>query len=74
MTREAEELLEVAAKLPAEERARLAVRLLDSIAAPAGTEAIADAQCSESRSRLDAAREGALEIVDDADAMRMIAG
>lgn len=72
MTRKAEELLEVAATLPAEERAALVVRLLDSIAA--ADDDVAEAQRSESRARLDAARGGALDVVDDDDAMRMIAG
>lgn len=73
MTREAEEILAIAEKLSVEERARLAVRLLDSIAAPDEHTEIAEAQRAESRSRLDAARAGELEIVDDEDAMRMIA-
>lgn len=72
MTREAEELLEAAATLPAAERAALVVRLLDSIAAP--EDDVAEAQRSESRARLDAARGGELDLLDDDDAMRMIAG
>lgn len=72
MTREAEKLLEVAATLPPAERAALVVRLLDSIAAPEHD--VAAAQRSESRARLDAARDGAIDLVDDDDAMRMIAG
>ena len=72
MTREAEKLLEVAAKLPAEDRAKLAVRLLDSIAAPAEQTNIAEAQRTESRSRLDSVRSGEIELVDDEDARRMI--
>jgi putative addiction module component (TIGR02574 family) len=73
MTREAEEILAIAEKLSVEERARLAMRLLDSIAAPDERTEIAEAQRAESRSRLDAARAGELEVVDDEDAMRMIA-
>lgn len=72
MTREAEKLLEVAATLPPAERAALAVRLLDSIAAP--DDDVAAAQRSESRARLDAARDGAIDLVDEDDAIRMIAG
>lgn len=73
MARDAEKLLEVAAKLSAEDRARLAVRLLDSIAPLNEQTEIADAQQVESRSRLEAARAGELDSVDDEDAMRMIA-
>lgn len=73
MTREAEKILEVAAKLSVEDRARLAVRLLDSIAAPQEQTEAAEAQRLESRSRLEAARAGEIESVDDEDAMRMIA-
>ncbi len=72
MTREAEELLEVAVRLPAKERAKLVVRLLDSIADPEANDVV-EAQRSESRVRLDAARRGEIELVDDDDAMRMIA-
>lgn len=72
MTREAEKLLEVAATLLPAERAALVVRLLDSIAAP--DDDVAAAQRSESRARLDAAHDGAIDLVDDDDAMRMIAG
>jgi len=72
MTREAEELLEAATNLPAAERAALVVRLLDSIAAP--EDDVAEAQRSESRARLDAARGGEIDLLDDDDAMRMIAG
>jgi putative addiction module component (TIGR02574 family) len=72
MTREAEELLEAAQNLPAAERAALVVRLLDSIAAP--EDDVAEAQRSESRARLDAALGGEIDILDDDDAMRMIAG
>jgi putative addiction module component (TIGR02574 family) len=72
MTREAEKLLEVAATLPAEDRAALVVRLLDSIAGPADD--VAEAQRSESRERLDAVHDGELELLEDDDAMRMIAG
>jgi putative addiction module component (TIGR02574 family) len=72
MTREAEKLLEAAATLPPAERAALVVRLLDSIAAP--DDDVAAAQRSESRARLDAVRNGAIDLVDDDDAMRMIAG
>jgi putative addiction module component (TIGR02574 family) len=72
MTREAEKLLEVAATLPPAERAALVVRLLDSIAAP--DDDVAAAQRSESRARLDAARDGVIDLVDDDDAMRMISG
>lgn len=72
MSREAEALLEAAASLPAAERAALVVRLLDSIAAP--EDEVAEAQRSESRARLDAARSEALDLIDDDDAMRMING
>jgi putative addiction module component (TIGR02574 family) len=71
MTREAEKLLEAAATLPPAERAALVVRLLDSIAAP--DDDVAAAQRSESTARLDALRDGAIELIDDDDAMRMIA-
>jgi putative addiction module component (TIGR02574 family) len=72
MTREAEKLLEVAVTLVPAERAALVVRLLDSIAAP--DDDVTAAQRFESRARLDAARDGAIDLVDDDDAMRMIAG
>lgn len=72
MTREAEALLEAAARLPAAERAALVVQLLDSIAAP--EDDVAEAQRSESRARLDAARSDAFDLLDDDDAMRMING
>lgn len=72
MTREAEKVLEAAAALTRAERAALVVRLLDSIAAP--DDDVAAAQQSESRARLDAARDGAIDLVDDDDAMRMIVG
>lgn len=72
MTREAEKLLEAAATLPPAERAALVVRLLDSIAAP--DDEVAAAQRSESSARLDALRDGAIDLVDDDDAMRMITG
>jgi putative addiction module component (TIGR02574 family) len=72
MSREAEALLKAAATLPAAERAALVVRLLDSIAAP--EDDVAEAQRSESRARLDAARSDALDLIDDDDAMRMING
>jgi putative addiction module component (TIGR02574 family) len=72
MTREAEKLFAVAATLPPAERAELVVRLLDSIAAP--DDEVTAAQRSESRARLDAVRDGAIDLVDDDDAMRMIAG
>lgn len=73
MSREAEELLAVAAKLPADERAKLVVRLLDTIAAPEGTESVEDAQREESLARLEAARAGDIELIEHDDAMRMIA-
>lgn len=73
MTREAEKLLEVASRLSVEDRARLAVRLLDSIAAPDAVTEVAEAQSAESRSRLEAARAGDAEILEDEDAMRMLA-
>ncbi|MCC6521594.1 MAG: addiction module protein [Polyangiaceae bacterium] len=57
---------------PPAERAALAVRLLDSIAAPGDD--VAAAQRAESRARLAAARDGAIDVVDDDDAMRMIEG
>ncbi len=72
MTRETEKLLEVAETLAPAERVALVVRLLDGIAAPDGD--VAAAQRSESRARLDAARDGAIDLVDDDDAMRMITG
>jgi putative addiction module component (TIGR02574 family) len=72
MSREAEALLKAAATLPPAERAALVVRLLDSIAAP--EDDVAEAQRSESRARLDAARSDALDLIDDDDAMRMING
>jgi putative addiction module component (TIGR02574 family) len=72
MTREAERLLEIAATLPPAERAAPVVRLLDSIAAP--DEDVAAAQQCESRARLDAARDGAIDVVEDEDATRIIAG
>jgi len=72
MSRETEALLKAAATLPAAERAALVVRLLDSIAAP--DDDVTEAQRSESRDRLDAARSEALDLIDDDDAMRMING
>lgn len=70
--REAEELFDAAVTLPPDERAELVMRLLDSIAAP--DDDLAAAQASESRARLDAARDGAIDLIDDDDAMRMIMG
>jgi hypothetical protein len=72
MTREAEKLLEAAAALPPADRAALVVRLLDSISAP--DDDVAAAHRSESRARLEAAHDGGIDLVDDDDAMRMIAG
>ena len=71
MTREAEQVLQIAAALPRDERAALIVRLLDSIAAPGDD--VTAAQRSESRARLDAARSEAIDLIDEDDAMRMIA-
>lgn len=72
MTREAEELLEAATTPPAAERAALVVRLLDSIAGP--DDDVAGSQRTEGHARLDAARGGAIDLLDNDDAMRMIAG
>lgn len=71
MTHEAEQVLQIAAALPWDERAALIVRLLDSIAAP--DDDVTGAQRSESRARLDAARSEAIDLIDEDDAMRMIA-
>lgn len=62
MTREAQELFDLAVALPASERAALVVRLLDSITAPG---AAAAAQSTESLDRIHAARAGSLDILDD---------
>ena len=69
MSGDGEELFELAVTLPASERAALVIRLLDSIATPG---AAATGQHAESLDRLDAARAGALERLDDDDAMRLL--
>ena len=73
MTGEAEKLLQAAAALAPAERAALVVRLLDSIAEP-DDDGVRESHRFESRARLDAVRDGTIALVDDDDAMRLIAG
>ncbi len=65
----ADEVFEAAAALPTRERASLVVRLLDTIAAP---DELATAHVGESLGRLEAARAGLIDLVDDEDAQRLI--
>jgi hypothetical protein len=71
MTQEAQKLYEAAVALPEDERATLVMKLLDTIGR---SQDRAGARSAESLSRLSAFEAGDLEVIDDDEAMRLIAG
>ncbi len=71
MSKESQALLAAAVALPEEERATLAIQLLDSIRQD---DTVSDEQLQESLDRMKSLRSGSLATVSAEDALRLIEG